>query len=58
MENSDGEARKVSSWRDEEIVNSDEQTMYIKSYKGSPMCLELSLFKQTGTGEDDAKKKS
>ena len=31
--------------------------MYIKSYKGSPMCLELSLFKQTGTGEDDAAKR-
>lgn len=39
------EAHKVKTWKDEELVSSDETTVYIKSYKGSPLCLELSLFK-------------
>lgn len=48
---------KVPYWRDEEILKADEKTIYVKSYKGSPLCLELSLFKQTGTSEDETKKK-
>jgi hypothetical protein len=50
-----GDDVKVTTWKDKQIVKTDENTVYIKSYKGSPFCLELSLFKQTAT-EDEPKK--
>lgn len=38
-------AEEIKYWRDIEIAKSDEAALYVKSYKGSPLCLELSLFK-------------
>jgi hypothetical protein len=47
------------SWRQEEVVQKDETILYIQNYKGSPLCLELSLFKQTaGTQSANSNKKN
>lgn len=44
------------SWRDEEVISKDESIVYIQNYKGSPLLLELSLFKQTAVGTQDKTK--
>jgi len=42
------ERARIINWRTTKLSD-EEGTVYIKNYKGSPILLELSMFKQTGT---------
>ncbi len=37
----------IENWRTQQILQKDDSILYIKQYKGSPLMIELSLFKQT-----------
>lgn len=41
----------IKTWRNENVLKESEDALYVKNYKGSPLLIELTLFKKTVTQE-------
>jgi len=39
------DAELIKTWRSEKVLQEKQNILYIKNYKGSPLFIELSLFK-------------